>query len=188
MAVIITTTKAMIGKRFGRWTVLKQSGTYRRPGGMGARPCILCRCDCGSKKVIDAHSVRYGHSRSCGCLRKEITAKRRTIHGNTNTVEYTTWKSMRQRCNNPNDPNFMNYGGRGITICERWQESFKSFLMDMGHRPSNRHSLDRVDNDGQYSPDNCRWATRKQQRRNRRKWIMIDKIIHGNIMTVRWQR
>jgi hypothetical protein len=182
------TTKSMIGKRFGRLVVLKQAGTRYAP--YGTRLLVLCRCDCGKKKTIIAVAVRIGLTKSCGCLQKEVLSKRRTSHGETvdgRTAEYTSWKAMRQRCYSPNYTKFMDYGGRGITVCERWND-FANFLADMGRKPSKRHSLDRIDNDGPYSQENCRWGTKRQQSRNRRKWVMIDKVIHGDIMTVRWRR
>jgi hypothetical protein len=139
------------------------------------RKLILYQCQCGATKVILVDSVKRGHTRSCGCLLRKWAAEmgsKNITHGEHRnggkTVEYKTWRNIRSRCTNPNYEHFNRYGGRGITVCVRWQ-TFVNFLADMGRRPGPEYSLDRINNDGNYEPTNCRWATRKEQNRNTRR-------------------
>ena len=130
------------------------------------------RCECGAVVEVDVRAVRSGNTKSCGCLKREVLAERNkalSTHGESHfnmTPEYSSWIAMRRRCLNPNMKAWPNYGGRGITICDR-SSSFENFLADMGRRPEG-HSLDRIDSNGNYEPANCRWATAKQQGSNRR--------------------
>ena len=152
------------GQRFHRLVVL---GMVR----VGARAGCLCRCDCGTKKIIRWDSILRGYTRSCGCIASQRMAERNTTHGETiggPSAEWTTWRSMRQRCLDPNHKSFKHYGGRGITVCARWLNRFENFLQDMGVRPEG-HTLDRTNNEGNYEPGNCRWATWKQQANNKRQ-------------------
>ncbi|MCA9340178.1 MAG: AP2 domain-containing protein [Candidatus Saccharibacteria bacterium] len=121
----------------------------------------LCLCDCGGNTIVDASNVRRGHIKSCGCLSREI----RITHGMTGTPTYNGWSSMIQRCTNPDNPAYYRYGGRGIAVCSKWMR-FEGFLDDMGERPENDLSLDRIDVDGDYCKKNCRWATAEEQARN----------------------
>lgn len=152
------------GRRFGRLTVIRFS---RLKGG---RQTWICLCDCGVQKEIIGRYLKSGRSTSCGCYRQELATKNATIHGYTGTREFASWTSAIDRCTNPNSPKFKHYGGRGITMCQRWRESFTAFISDMGPRPP-KMSLDRINNDGNYEPGNCRWATQSQQCKNRRKPI-----------------
>lgn len=148
---------------FGRWTVLgKLSGRV-----------VLCRCSCGTKRIVNVSTLRRGKSRSCGCYRREWSTLNRT-HGMSGTPTYQAWRHMINRCENPNDEHFDHYGGRGIKVCDRWRSSFEAFFEDMRARPPDRYSLDRIDNDRGYEPGNCRWATRKEQARNKRTTRFLE--------------
>lgn len=152
--------------KFGRLTPLGPAGK------INGRIFWKFRCDCGITKKISLSNVKFGASRSCGCLRKQMASARQMSHGEAvhgkESAEYTAWKAMRTRCSNPKTLCAKNYLGRGIRVVKRWGR-FENFLSDMGRRPSPKHSLDRKNNDGNYSPLNCRWATRKQQNNNKRK-------------------
>ena len=141
------------GMRFGKLVVLRRNGSHPSNSRV---PMWLVRCDCGREKSVRGHSLRRGFSRSCGCVH--------VSHGMRMSPEYRVWQSMRYRCGSSDDKN---YGGRGISVCERWN-NFSTFLADMGSRPSLKHSIDRINVNGNYEPDNCRWAVSKVQGRNKR--------------------
>lgn len=168
--------KAKIGERFGRLVVLSEARAIVDPkrGWRVAR--WLCLCDCGNKKRVRGGDLNQGKTTSCGCYKRERTVITHTKHGKRWTKTYYVWLGMRSRCANPKRVEYKNYGGRGIKVCSRW-DSFSNFLKDMGEQPKGKQ-LDRINNNGGYSPENCRWATRKQQMRNTRGNRYFT--IHGN--------
>lgn len=149
------------GQRFGRLVVLSLHDKKR----FGYR--WLCQCECGNQIIALGVTLRRGHIQSCGCLQPEIVAKLNRKHGHAGTYAYNSWCSMLSRCNNPKDPSYEYYGGRGIKVYPRWRENFEDFLADMGPR-SRDYSLERINNNGDYEPSNCKWIPKSDQGKNRR--------------------
>lgn len=181
----------VVGRRFGRLTVQRtEKGRNGAPGRNGRR--AICECDCGQAVNLRFSSLLSGVTQSCGCLQREATAARcraRATHGHTrrvdgrsSTPEFRSWKGMKERCSRPIGDHAARYHDRGIRVCDRWRESFENFLADMGLRPSPRHSIDRIDNNGNYEPGNCRWATTKEQACNRTNSRRIK--LDGMAMTI----
>lgn len=160
------------GQRFGRLLVTAMS-ERRTPQGWAI--CV-CLCDCGATKEVSAHNLVNGHVRSCCCLVRETRGDNNRTHGKSKTRTYQSWARMKARCYNPNHDKYEYWGGRGITVCERWLNSFENFLADIGEKPIGL-TLERTDNSGNYEPGNCRWATMKEQRANQRPYIAFKKKV-----------
>jgi len=153
---------SLIGQRFGKLLVESFDSA------LGGRNRWKCICDCGGTSVSNTSDLKSGHSSSCGCVRKERHLKAITTHGMTHSSEFYTWNHMKNRCTNPNSDDYKYYGERGISVCVRWLNSFENFFSDMGYKPTPQHTIERKNNDGNYEPSNCVWATMAEQNKNRR--------------------
>lgn len=174
----------ILGQRYGRLVAIE------RVGSRNGASVFLCLCDCGNKKEILLKSIRSGATRSCGCYMSEVHKAQNITHGERvngiRSTEYSIWSTMLCRCRNKKDRAFVYYGGRGISVCQRW-ESFENFLSDMGRRPSPKHSIERNNNNGNYEPGNCRWATRIDQNNNTSRNRILS--INGESKTIaEWAR
>jgi len=163
----------LTGMKFGRLTALTRIPKIRR---------WVCKCDCGTVRDFNTSNLTSGISKSCGCLRDELAKERPKSHGLSHTPEYKVWEVMRGRCNWVNSKSYPDYGGRGISVCAEWNESFEAFIRDMGRRPSSKHSIERIDNAKNYDKENCIWATRKQQANNKRNNARYE--FNGKSMTL----
>lgn len=177
----------LTGRKFSRLFVIEKAGYI-----YGKRLAWLCQCECGKSKVVYGASLTQGKTRSCGCLKDEISgdrigsASRTHGEGCNKTPEYISWAAMRQRCLNKNNPAYKYYGGRGIVICSRWGK-YENFLIDMGRKPNEEYSIERKDNNKGYSHDNCKWATKEEQANNRRSNKLISH--KGKTLTLaRWAK
>lgn len=160
------------GEKYGRLTAVKEVEKRK----------WLFECDCGNQKVISKYDVKRGHTQSCGCLHKENTSKARKVHGDTDSRLYYIWENMKKRCYKTNADRFRNYGARGITVCEEWKDSYLNFY-NWAHNNGYAEDLtiERIDINGNYEPNNCTWATREEQAKNRttNKWVVIDGKEHS---------
>lgn len=165
-----------VGEVFGMWCVV---GLTKSPKVSG----VFCNvvCECGSASTIRASYLRNGSSKSCGCNVNRT-------HGMSGTPEYRAWENARSRCNNSSNNKYPRYGGRGIKFCDKWSNSFEAFIADMGLRPSDAHSLDRKDNDADYSPDNCHWAMCVEQNNNRSSYNRRIKTSYGVLTVAEYSR
>ena len=173
--------KDVTGQRFGRLTAIAYFGV--KPGRRIGKRAWQCKCDCGREVVVVGESLRSGNTTSCGCSKGGKVTHGATVRGEWSS-EYIAWHSMLKRCRNTTSRRFDRYGGRGIQVCDRWigNGGFEAFLSDMGHRPSPSHSLDRIDNDGNYEPGNCRWATLTEQANNRSSTKTV--VFNGEAMKI----
>lgn len=161
------------GDRFGNLTVV--SFAYKNNE---SHLCWNCICDCGKTTIVTKSHLETKHTKSCGCLRGEK-------HGYLGSDTYRIWQNMKNRCYNPNVKCYLNYGGRGIRVCQKWRDSFSAFLKDMGPRPDGM-TLERIDNEKGYFPENCKWATWKEQRRNSRGWLNILEFENKRMCLADW--
>jgi hypothetical protein len=170
----------LTGEKYGRLTPLKLLGRKNH------HTFWLCRCECGKEITAAANSLRTGNTKSCGCFQRDKAAKISFKHGMCDSSEYGIWASMKRRCLNKKDEHYPSYGGRGIYICDRWLK-FENFYADMGPRPKGR-SIDRINNDGNYEPGNCRWATALEQVMNRRPYQISEKGRAQRVKNMRYAR
>jgi len=154
--------KNILNNRYNRLTVIGYFGKSKN------RYFWKCLCDCGNYAIVDRGNLIPGHSQSCGCFKKELIKKSSITHGLSKTKEYAIWADIKKRCYNKNNSAYKFYGAKGITMCNKWKNSFIPFITDMGKRPSENHSIDRINTFGNYEPSNCRWTTKDIQSNNTR--------------------
>lgn len=165
----------LIGQKFNRLLVIDKAEKYISPSGNKMNQW-LCRCDCGNKIVVTTGHLKSGHTKSCGCLQKEVSIQNglKKKHGLKDSRVYRIWSCMKTRCFNTKDEHYKNYGARGITVCDEWKEDFQAFYdWSMANGYEEGLTIDRINPDGNYEPSNCRWATKKEQTKNRRNSIFV---------------
>ena len=164
----------LTGKKFGRLIVIAQAESYRKPSGQVVTRWI-CRCKCGNKVIVRATNLKIGNTNSCGCLKSDVLRSNRVIHGLYNTKLYKTWSNMKQRCYNSNSDDYYNYGGRGITVCDEWLNSFQKFYnWSINNGYKEELTIDRINVNGNYEPIKCRWITNAEQQNNKRNNHLIE--------------
>jgi hypothetical protein len=172
----------LTGLRFGRLVVVSRAENIR--------PKVarwLCICDCGGHATANGLCLKFGYTKSCGCLINDVLKDRNTKHGRSKSDTHRIWCGIKTRCNNPNADSYKGYGGRGIKICDKWADSFEAFLVDMGERPSKQHSIERIDVNGNYEPSNCKWILNKDQTSNMRSNVFVTH--DGKTLTMaQWER
>jgi hypothetical protein len=184
--MLVSGIKVSIGQQSEKFGRLSAIGLAFRLSGI---TYVVCECECGSVAIAVLSDIRRGNTKSCGCLLRETNKINKTKHGgyrgDKESPEMSTWRSMMRRCYEFTKDNFGSYGGRGISVCEQWRgdNGFANFLEDMGSKPSLGHTLDRIDNEGNYCPENCRWATQKQQQNNKRSNTFL--VHDGKRMTLK---
>lgn len=169
MPKFINGRKDRIGDIYGKLTVIEYGGSINKKVSVW-----VCKCECGNIVSVRGGNLNTGNTISCGCISAELISNLSKKHGLSGTSEHSIWAGMKSRCLNKNNSAYENYGGRGIAICDRWLESFENFLEDMGERPSINLTLDRINNDGNYEKNNCRWGTKKEQSENRRSNVWYE--------------
>jgi len=169
-----------VGNRYGALLVLAEAELKHTSRKRAAFSCI---CDCGNLIIVTGENLRSGNSKTCGCKRIENSKSASITHNDSKSAEYKIYHNIKRRCYDQKTAQYKNYGGRGIKMCDEWLCDYKNFLADMGRRPSNEHSIDRIDNDGNYEPNNCRWATDLEQAQNTTRTVKY--LINGNLMLAR---
>jgi hypothetical protein len=168
----------LTGKKYTRLEVIGLSGNKNKTNHL----LWYCRCDCGNTIECPGTSLNTGNTKSCGCLKPELLSLKNSTHRDIHSKEYKAWYNAKQRCTNIKNNHWVDYGGRGIIMCDRWLKSYENFLHDMGRAPTKKHSIDRIDNDGNYEPSNCRWTTSFEQSRNTSRNVHIE--VNGEKFTI----
>lgn len=185
LTTIPANAENLTGRRFARFRVDEYAGIVDN----GPRRRVhhwICQCDCGEWRVISGIKLRGGDQVSCGCFNRETVRTRNLTHGQCRTPLYSRWTDMHTRCYNPKWKQYADYGGRGIEVLEPWKSSFEAFAADMGEPPTPQHQLDRIDNEGPYCKENCRWVTLKANQRNKRSNHTLEYNGESHI-TIEWE-